>query len=395
MSTSNPVIERLLSRLPPLTLGRLDTTLIIVSTFLLVLVAWSLWAVIEEQVRATGTVIASSRSQVVQSVDGGTLKALHVKEGDLVKAGDLIAELDPVRFQASSDEIAVKAAALRATLERLEAELAGRNPVFSSALAPYPDIRLTQANLHQKRIQAQQEELQALAESAELAQQELDVLLKLAKAGDASTAEVLKAQRAVNDLRAQATNKRNAFRQEAQLELARTRADLGQTEEVFTQRREALESTYLRAPMDGTVKNVRITTLGAVLKAGEELLQIVPSNDPLVIEARVKPADVAFLRNGLRANVKLDAYDYTLYGALSGHVVYISPDTLEEELRRDETPYYRVHVLTESDTPKGRKPLDVRPGMTATVEIITGERTVANYIIKPLRRTVDEALHEP
>jgi adhesin transport system membrane fusion protein len=109
----------------------------------------------------------------------------------------------------------------------------------------------------------------------------------------------------------------------------------------------------------------------------------------------VAPADVAFLRQGLRANVKLDAWDYTLYGALDGRVVYISPDTLEEDLRRDEKPYYRVHVQTAGNAPPGRKPLDVRPGMTATVEIITGERSIANYLLKPLRRTADEALHEP
>lgn len=387
--------ERLLERLPPLTVHRADRLLLACVLFLVVVAVWASLAMIEEQIRAPGTVIASSRSQVVQVVDGGTLKHLHVKEGDAVRAGDLIAELDPVRFQASSDEIAVKLAALQASILRLEAELSGRPLSFPPSLAAYGEILRTQSALHGKRLQAQQEEIQAINQSAALAAEELAAVLKLAEAGDAARSEVLKAQRQLNDLRAQATNKRNAFRQEAQLELAKTRADLEQTEQVYTQRSEALQSTYLRAPMDGVVKNVRMTTLGAVLKAGDELLQIVPSGDPLVIEAKVAPADVAFLRNGLRANVKLDAYDYTLYGSLTGKVVYISPDTLEEDLARDEQPYYRVHVQTDGDSPAGRERLDVRPGMTTTVEIITGERSIASYILKPLRRTVDDALHEP
>ena len=198
----------------------------------------------------------------------------------------------------------------------------------------------------------------------------------------------------MNDLRAQQANKHNGFRQDAQLELAKVQSELAQTEQVYAQRHEALTSTQLRAPMSGIVKNVRYTTLGAVLKAGDELLQIVPSDDALIIEARVKPSDVAFLRHGLRANVKLDAYDYTLYGALKGEVIYISPDTLEEDLKRDEKPYYRVHIRTDSNVPNGQKALEVRPGMTASVEIITGSRTIANFVLKPLRRTVDEALHE-
>lgn len=387
--------DRLLDRLPPLTVKRLDRLLFACVAMIVVFSVWAAIASIEEQIRAPGTVIASSRSQVVQVVDGGSLKVLHVKEGDAVKAGDLIAELDPVRFQASSEEIAAKVASLEANLQRLDAELTGRPLAFSKDLARHTDILQSQIALHRKRRQAQEEELQALAQSAVLAEEELEALVKLAEAGDAGKSEVLKARRQLNDLRAQTTNKRNAFRQEAQLELAKTRAELDQTQQVFTQRSEALQSTYLRAPMAGVVKNVRMTTRGAVLKAGDELLQIVPSDDPLIIEAKVAPADVAFLRRGLPANVKLDAYDYTLYGSLKGKVVYISPDTLEEETRGEMRPYYRVHIQTDSNSPKDRKPLDVRPGMTAGVEIITGERSIANYVLKPLRRTVDEALHEP
>lgn len=386
--------DALLARTRAIDLKRLDLLLVAAAAFLLTLMIWAEIAVIEEQIRATGTVIVSSRSQVVQSVDGGSLKVLHVKEGQQVQAGDLIAELDPVRLQASTDEITAKMIGLQATIERLTAEVTEQPLQFSKAILAYPNILSSQSVLYDKRRRAQQEELTAISRSGDLAQQELDLMLKLASAGDASQSEVLKAQRQVNDLRAQQANKHNGFRQDAQLELAKVQSELAQTEQVFAQRHEALTSTQLRAPMSGIVKNVRYTTLGAVLKAGDELLQIVPSDDALIIEAHVKPSDVAFLRHGLRANVKLDAYDYTLYGALKGEVIYISPDTLEEDLKGDEKPYYRVHIRTDSNAPNGQKALEVRPGMTASVEIITGSRTIANFVLKPLRRTVDEALHE-
>lgn len=387
-------LNQLMTRLPMVVDQPRDRLFAALAILLVALVLWASVSTLEEQIRSPGTVIASSRSQVIQIVDSGTLQELKVKEGDIVKAGDLLARLDPTRYQASNDEIAAKAASLQANLDRLESELAGTALRFSARVEGYSDLMATQRALAGKRRQAQQEELAAINQSRRLAQEELDSLQRLAKTGDASQTEVLRARRQVNDLQAQSTNKRNAFRQEAQSEMAKTRAELDQTLQVLMQRSEAVASTFVKSPMDGIVKNVRFTTLGAVLKSGDELLQIVPSNDPLIVEAKVKPRDVGFLRIGLRANVKLDAYDYTRYGSLTGKVTYISADTLTENLQRDEQPYYRVHIETK-DTDGRLSNLDVRPGMTASAEIITGERSVASYVIKPLRRGIDEALHEP
>ena len=387
--------DPLLPEQQPIQLGRIDPLLLLTVMFLLSLVAWAAQASIEEQIRAQGKVITSSRSQVVQVIDGGALKALYFKEGDRVSAGDLLARLDPVRFQASNDEIAVKVASLQATLERLSAELDGRDLVFSDSLSQYQDLLESQRELHRKRLRAQKQEIAGIRRTLDLAEEEYFSLKKLNEMGDASRTEGLRVQRQVSELRSEITNKKNQFRQEAQAEHALTRGELEQAQQVLAQRKEALDSTLLRAPMSGVVKNVRFTTLGAVLKPGDELLQIVPSDDTLVVEARVKPADVAFLREGMKANVKLDAYDYTLYGSLHGEVTYISPDTLEEDLRRDETAYYRVHVQTNQQITTVGKQLDVKPGMTSSVEIITGDRTVASFVLKPLRRTVDQALHEP
>lgn len=387
-------VEQLKARLPQIPDDNRDLLLRGLIGLLVVAVLWASLTSLDEQIRAPGSVISSSRSQVIQIVDAGTLKELRVKEGDTVKAGTLLARLDPTRYQASNDEIAAKAASLQANIDRLEAELSGRAIRFSPSAARYTELVATQRALAAKRQQAQDEELAAIEQSRRIAAQELAALERLAKTGDAAMTEILRSRRQVSELQAQRTNKRNAFRQEAQTELSKTRTELDQVLQVLTQRREAVSSTYVKAPMDGVVKNVRFTTLGAVLKSGDELMQIVPSNDPLIIEAKVAPKDIGFLRNGLRANVKLDAYDYTRYGNLTGQVVFISPDTLTEGLQRDEQPYYRVHIQTR-DAGGRLSSLDVRPGMTASVEIITGTRSVASYLIKPLRRGLDDALHEP
>lgn len=161
------------------------------------------------------------------------------------------------------------------------------------------------------------------------------------------------------------------------------------------QRQEALAATIITAPMSGAVKNVGVTTIGAVLKSGEELLQIVPSDEPLLIEARVYSKDVAFVRPGLHANVKLDAYDFTVYGSLAGEVVYVSPDTIDVDLKNNEDPYYRALVkINKIPERPSVDPLEIIPGMTATIEIITGHKTVAQYMLKPLRRGSAEALTE-
>lgn len=386
--------DRLFARTEPLRVQRSYRNLLVLVAVVVAGVAWASWATLDEQIRAPGTVIVSSRSQVIQVVDGGVLRKLLVREGDIVKSGDLLAELDTVRFAAGADEIAAKVISLRAAIQRAEAELANEPLQFSKDVAAYPDIVSSQRNLYDRRRQLQAEELTGLEQTLKLAREELKLIEQLEKTGDASQAEVLKARRQANDAQSMITNKRNGYRQEAQAELAKNRSELEQAEQVLTQRQQALDSTRLHAPMSGTIKNVRITTRGAVLKQGEELMQIVPSDEPMIVEAKVKPADVAFLRKELHANVKLDAYDYTVYGSLKGRVTYISADTLEEDLKKDEEPYYRAHIQIDEFPEQHRDKIEVIPGMTAKVEIITGERTVMQYLLKPLRRVSSEALVE-
>jgi membrane fusion protein, adhesin transport system len=357
---------------------------------------WANWAELDQITRANGQVIASSRNQVIQAPDGGVLAALPVKEGAMVKRGELLARFDKTRTEAGYLESAAKAAALKASVARLNAEIFGGLPKFPAELNTYTELRTTQLALFKKRQSAVNEEIDALEQSRTLIKAELDMNLPLMKTGDVSRAEILKLQRQAAEIQGQITNRRNKYLQDSQTDLAKAQEDLAGALQILAQRKEQLDYTEMRSPMDGIVRNVRITTLGGVAKPGEEVMQIVPLNDDMIIEAKVKPADIAFIRPGLPASVKLDAYDYTLYGSLKGEVIYISADTLNEETKANEQPYYRVQIKTRANNlvSRNNERIDIQPGMTATVEIRTGSNSVLRYLTKPITKTMNESLGE-
>ncbi|MFM1854849.1 MAG: hypothetical protein RLZ83_158 [Pseudomonadota bacterium] len=363
---------------------------------LVVAVAWAAVSEIDQVTRATGKVIASSRSQVVQAVEGGVLETLNVREGDAVQQGQLLAVLDKTRLNAQFQESRAKAVALGAQVARLKAEVYGTPLQLSADLRDYPDIAAAQTALLRKRLGALAEDLAALERSADLVRRELALNEPLLATGDVSEVDVIRLRRQLSDLQAQMTSRRNKQFQDAQAELARAEDELASVRQNVAQREDALSRTELRAPLAGTVKNVRVTTLGAVLKSGEELLQIVPAGDDLLVEVRIRPQDIAHLKPGLPAQVKIDAYDYTIYGMLDGTLSYISPDTLEEGLRANEQPYYRGLVTTRGLQFRKRpqEALEIQPGMTASVDIVTGRNTVLRYLTKPLIKTVDGAMGE-
>jgi len=370
------------------------TTIGAVAAFVL----WAHWATLDQTTRATGQVITFSRNQVIQAPPaGGVVEAILVREGSSVERGQLLVRFERPKLQASVDEVAARAAALRAAIARLEAEVFARTePAFPKELAAWPQFRENQLALFQRRRQLLSEELSSLERLRDLAQQELDLNLPLLDRGDVSRAEILRLQRQVADLAGQIVNRRNRFMQDSQAELAKAQEDLAGVTQMIAQRREELDLTEVRAPMDGVVRNVRLTTRGAVARPGDELMQIVPAGDSLIIEAKVRPADIGFLRLGLPATVKLDAFDYAVYGALAGETTFISADTLTEQVAGQEVPYYRVHVRTRDSllrSPRGER-IELQPGMTATVDIRTGERSVWRYLTKPITRTLNESLRE-
>lgn len=361
-------------------------------------VVWARWAEIDQISRAPGSVIPSDRLQVVQSADGGVVKEILVKAGERVKQGQLLVRLDRVKIAAAVDESRSRQAALLAQSARLNAELFDRPLEFPPELAAYPELTDNQASLYEKRRSALQGELRTLGSLLRLASQELRMTEPLLKTGDVSRAEVLRLQRQVADLEGQISAKRNRYLQELQTDLAKVQEELNSVSQTRRQREDQLAYTDLTAPTDGIVKNIRFTTVGAVLRPGDEMLQIVPTDAPLIVEAKVKPSDIGFIRVGQSATVKFDAYDYLIYGSASGKVTFISPDTLTEQgSKGEEQVFYRVQVEVDISRMRPRttgEVIELQPGMVAMAEIKTGQNTVLRYLLKPLVKTMDNALSE-
>jgi len=365
---------------------------------LLVLIGWGAVSQIDQVTRASAQMIAKGRTQVVQSPDGGVLKELLVQEGDAVKAGQLLASLEKARANAAVDDSGAKIAALRVTLTRLHAELANKPLVFDADLRQYPLYIRNQTALYQQRKRAINEDVAALESMRVLANDELQMNAKLEATGDVSRSDILRLRRQVTELQSQITNKRNKYYQDAQAEMTKAQEDLNSQTESLRDRTQLLKQTALYAPADGIVKNVLVTTVGGVLRPGEALLEILPTDRTLIAEAKISPADIAFVRLGQSASVSLDAYDSAIFGNLKGEVVYISADTLREESQRQGGPqtYYRVHVQIKGHSFEGERAdkIEVRPGMTATVSIKAAERSVLSYLTKPVIKTLSQSLGE-
>lgn len=362
-------------------------------------VAWAMHYRIDEVTRATGEVIASSRVQIIQSVDGGVIKSLHVREGDRVTSGQIIAELDETRVQASVGEMQARLAALVGVETRLSAEVTDKTTlVLPSELAAYPDLVEVEQALFQQRTQGFAKEVHNLQKAIELAKQDASLVKKLARSGDVNQSEVIRVERALNEAEAKLISRRNRYYEEAQQQLSETRDEIAQTREVLTQREQQLKDSVFRSKVEGIVKNVRVTTVGGVLRAGEELMQIIPVNDELILEAKVSPADISRVETGQEATVRFDPFDYTIYGGVQGEVVYVSADTLKEDSGDGVDIYYRVHVkptLVDGVVISTvGKVLQILPGMTAQVDIRAGDRTVMEFLLKPIRKTLSESFGE-
>jgi adhesin transport system membrane fusion protein len=371
---------------------------IVIGLLLTASVTWARWAELDQITRAPGSVIPVGRIQVVQSVNGGEISAINVREGDQVRKGEILVVLNKVRETAGVDEAQGKVAALLSQRSRINAELFETPLNFPREVLPYNDFVRNQTQLYQRRREALNSQIASLSQMKDLLQEELDLNLPLVQTGDVARSEIIRMQRSVVDVDGQISSIRQRYIQELQTELARTQEELVTAEQVLEQRREALESTELFAPTDGIVKNVRLTTVGAVLRPGDEVLQIVPTGEKLIVEAKVPPRDIAFVKIGQTASIKLDTYDYSVYGPASGEVTYISPDTLTEAGPdgREEV-YYRVTLevdISQMRPKRQDEQIVIQPGMTLVAEIQTGTTTVFNYLTKPITKTFSESMGE-
>jgi adhesin transport system membrane fusion protein len=359
-------------------------------------IVWAGFAEIDQVSRAPGQVIPAGRVQVVQSTDGGVIQAINIKEGDRVSKGQILVTLDRVRLEAGVDEGRAKVASLKTVKARLEAELFDKPLIFPAEVRDFPDFMSNQRQLLAKRRVAQSQDIAALNRMLRLVRQELNMNQPLLEYGDVSRSEVLRLERSVADIEGQIAARQNKYLQDLQAEYAKVDDELVSAEKLLLQRTAALADTELEAPADGIVKNVRFTTVGAVLRPSDEVLEIVPTGDELIVEAKVSPADIAYVRLGQTASVKFDTFDPSIFGSAEGRVAYISPDTLVEPRPTGENIYYRVHIRVHTRSMRSRpgQAIEIQPGMTATTEIVTGRNTVLNYLLKPIVKTVDQSLSE-
>lgn len=361
---------------------------------LVVLIIWSRYAVIEEVTIGSAQVVPSGRLQVIQNLEGGIVSALKVREGQIVERGQPLVVIDPTRAEASFLEMDKRRRALLASAARLRAEASAAPLSFAAEIADDADLISNERATFTMRRQAIDQSVAGLRASEALIRRELAITAPMAERGLVPEVEAIRLNRQLNDTAMQIAERVNRYRADAGAELGRIEAELAQVSQVAAGRRDMVERTIIRAPLRGTVKNMRVTTVGGVVQPGADILEIVPLEDELLFEAKIRPADVAFLRPGLKATVKLSAYDYLIYGALVSEVESISPDTMREAKLPGEEPFYRMLVRTRAPGLRHKgKWLPIMPGMTASVEVLTGQRTVFDYFLRPVMK-VEEAFRE-
>lgn len=360
----------------------------------LIFFVWAWFGTLDEVSTGTGKVVPSSREQVLQSLDGGIVAELKVREGDIVQAGEIVARLDPTRSESNVGESAARYRASLASSARLSAEVNDAPLVFPPSLKAWPDLVASETRLYKTRRAQLADSESELRDALVSVNKELAITQRLEKSGAASHVEVLRLQRQKSDLGLKITDLRSQYYVQAREELSKANAEVDMLSAVLKGREDSVTRLTVRSPMRGIVKNIQVTTIGGVIPPNGEMMEIVPIDDRLLIEARLSPRDIAFIHPGQRALVKITAYDYSIYGGLEGEVETISPDTIQDKVK-PEVVYYRVFIRTHQDflqNKAGRK-FSIVPGMIATVDIKTGEKTVAEYLIKPFNRA-KEALRE-
>lgn len=431
--------ERLLPSGGDRSLGnpRLSTTilLLVIALFFVAAGLWASYATLDEVTTGHGRVIPSGQVKIVQNLEGGIVADILVREGDLIEEGQVLLRIDDTGFAARYGELRAEYLSLRSAIARLEAMILGGPPEFPPDLLEEKpdlaanDLALLEARraefdsgleiLRRQRDQREQELAEAetrlaqLERSYALAHEELELTSPLVAQGVISKVELLRLERQVNDLKGgmeaaelslprlwyafseaerRIEQRATAMRADTLSELTRLEARLGSVEEALIGEEDRVARREVTSPVKGIVKKIYVTTIGGVLQPGQSILEIVPVEDSLLVEARIVPKDVAFLRPGQEAMVKISAYDYSIYGGLNARLDQISADTIVDENGES---FYQIRVRTEQAYLGSKdNPLPIIPGMTATVDILTGKKTVLDYVLKPILKARQTALRE-
>ncbi len=403
--------------------------------FFVAFVVWANYAVLDEVTRGEGRVIPSSKTQIIQNLEGGILSEILVHEGDIVERGSILLRIDNTAAQANFRDLQSQYYNLQATIARLEAEQDDKDLVFSDEiLKEAPGAAADQKTLFEARrqqlkaqisvlesqaSQRQQEtgemasRLKQLQRNLQLAREEMAITEPLVRSGVVPRIDQVRIERQVADIEGEINTirlsvprlktaaeeaaqrimqVRLAAKAEVSDELNKARAEFKSVRETLFAGEDRVTRTEVRSPVRGTVKEIKLNTLGGVIRPGQDIVEIVPLDDTLLVEARIRPADIAFLRPGQESMIKVAAYDFSIYGGLKGKLEQISADTIRDDQGES---FYRVYLRTERNTlvHQGSE-LPIIPGMTATVEILTGKKSVLDYLLKPILKARQRALRE-
>lgn len=347
---------------------------------------WAGFAKIDEVTRGEGRVIPMARMQTIKSLEGGILAELMVGRGDRVEVGQPLLRLDETRFKSAFLETQTQIDVLKAAIARLQAEVLERNKIeFEPSIAAQKDLVNAEQSLFKARRDRLHEAEKAIKAEMAMAQQQLNLVKPLIAKRSVSEMEGLRLGQTIASLNGRLTEIRNTYVQDAYTELSAKQAELGTLEQTLTQRNDQLQRTHIHSPVRGRVNDILLNTLGGVIQPGEPIMEITPVEDKLLVEAKVKPKDVAFVAPGMTASVKLTAYDYSIYGDVKGVVEQISEDTIEEDTGRGKEAFYVVLISTQTAHLEHKgEVLLIRPGMVAQVDIHTGKRTVLSYLLNPI-----------
>lgn len=351
---------------------------------------WAHFAKLDEVTHAEGKVIPSQKIQMIQNLEGGIVRDIAIHEGQIVNKNQVLMVLDDVRFSSNYNESRLKEFALQGKVERITAQI-NNTPYIASmdVLKEVPQLVASERELYNSK----RREMQNLSNNLNIIHRQINMTRPLLKNGAVSQVEVLQLEQQASEIASKISIAESA----ALDELNKAKTELAQLAQAKEALKDRLDRTTIRSPVRGIVKKLYVNTIGGVINPGVDVIEIVPLDDTLLVSARVKPSDIGFIRPGQNATVKVSAYDYSIYGGLQGKVELISADTIIDETKkqqRDES-YYEIWVRTQKNHLGGKTvPLQIIPGMTATVDILTGKKTVLSYMMKPILKAKYSALRE-
>lgn len=361
-----------------------------------ILLVWSAFSYVDEVTHAEGRIIPSSRMQIVQNMEGGIVRSINVKQGDVVEKDDVVLQMESVQYSSELDSKKQQVMSLMAKQARLQAEVNDQSlqftKEFSAMASQYVQTEMSEFDSRRRRLNADVNLLESQLNSG---QQELEIVKKMTERGLEPQIELVRTQARVDELRNKIESMKRQFKSESATELSRVVLELNPLRQTLPAFADKLNRTQVKAPLKGVVNRVMVNTVGGVIKPGEPIVEIVPFDDTLVVEAQIRPQDIGFIHLGQSANVKITAYDYSIFGSLKGQITNISPDSVSKEERGQVMYYYVARIETSAKVIQSlEKNLPIIPGMQAQVDIITGNKSVLSYLLKPLIGVKENAFRE-